>query len=278
MGPIRLGVSFFAGAMGAWVVYGVPEVGTLLGPWGIMGYTLSLIVPFVGVAWLAPRLTKMVPNGFTALEFAQKRFGTTMYYFTLLVSIFYMFIYIVAEYTAAGSAISAMTGYALEDGWQVTLGVALISSAYTAYGGLAVSIFTDLFQGVIVFILVILGCAAGFASADASASAIKSAAQWTDGGFGALIALVLALAGASAFDQSLWQRAYAAKDSRSLWLGVGVGVSLITPVMIIFGLAGVVAMAEYPEDAAGVSRQRSGVREAGMGRAAREDNLKANGN
>jgi len=261
MGAFKTGVSFFAGAMGAWVVYGVPEVGTLLGPWGIMGYSLSLVIPYVGVAWLAPRLTRVVPNGFTALDFAQKRYGNVMYYFTLLVSIFYLFIFLVAEYSAAGGAVSAMTNYTLGDstgnGWQVTLGVALISAAYTAFGGLAVSIFTDLFQGIIVFLLIIIGCIAGFANSSTTSKAVEDAAQWTDAGFGSLITLVLALTGAAAFDQSLWQRAYAAKDSKTLWKASGIACMFIVPVTIIFGIAGIVGRAEFPEDSLAVSPAQS---------------------
>jgi len=33
VGWAKVGFSIFAGAMGAWVVYAVPEVGVLLGPW-----------------------------------------------------------------------------------------------------------------------------------------------------------------------------------------------------------------------------------------------------
>ena len=46
VGAIRLGFSFFSSAMGSWIVFGVPQAGALMGPWGVIGYTLALVVPF----------------------------------------------------------------------------------------------------------------------------------------------------------------------------------------------------------------------------------------
>ena len=57
----------------------------------------GLLRPASAVPWLAPRVLKQAPEGFTALDYAKKRYGTVMYYFGLLVSLFYLFIYMVAE-------------------------------------------------------------------------------------------------------------------------------------------------------------------------------------
>merc|ERR1719383_1613559 len=54
MGWIRLGFSFFAGALGAWTVYSVPQVGADVGPWGIIMYAVALFLPYVILPWLAP--------------------------------------------------------------------------------------------------------------------------------------------------------------------------------------------------------------------------------
>merc|ERR1719240_2538498 len=215
MGWIRLGFSFFAGALGAWTVYSVPQVGADVGPWGIIMYAVALFLPYVILPWLAPRVLKQAPEGFTALDYAKKRYGTVMYYFGLLVSLFYLFIYMVAEYTSAGGAISALTNYTLTD-WHVTIGVALVSATYTAYGGMATSILTDMVQGCVMFSLVVIGCAAGFHFSKTSASAIHHAARWSSVGF----------------------------SQCSL---------LIMPVMILFGISGIIGAVMNPADAATAS-------------------------
>ena len=81
----------------------------------------------------------------------------------------------------------------------------------------------------------------------ASVEAIANAAPWTNQGFGAIITLVLAVMGASLFDQTLWQRAYAVKNQKHLWIAVGTSIGLIIPVMLTFGMGGIVGKALYPE-------------------------------
>jgi len=249
VGWAKVGFSIFAGAMGAWVVYAVPEVGVLLGPWGVMGYAASLILPFYLVAFLAPRVKRLTPNAFTALDFVRDRYGLFVYYMLWLAVIIYLFIFLVAEYTSAGGVVQAYTGYMLAS-WKVNLGVAIITSAYTAYGGLGVSIVTDVVQAGFVIVLVVIGCIAAIAESDASSDAISGSgsARWTDSGFEGLVVLVLALFGATLFDTSVWQRVIAARTQRDVWLGMTFAVGLILPVMFLFGFAGIVGSAVYPED------------------------------
>jgi len=252
MGWIRLGFSFFAGALGAWTVYSVPQVGADVGPWGIIMYAVALFLPYVILPWLAPRVLKQAPEGFTALDYAKKRYGTVMYYFGLLVSLFYLFIYMVAEYTSAGGAISALTNYTLTD-WHVTIGVALVSATYTAYGGMATSILTDMVQGCVMFSLVVIGCAAGFHFSKTSASAIHHAARWSSVGFSQCSPLIIGVVASGLFDMTMWQRAYAAKSSRELWQASLLGALLIMPVMILFGISGIIGAVMNPADAATAS-------------------------
>ena len=58
-----------------------------------------------------------------------------------------------AQYTASSNAILSLTSFTTRETWQITLGVALITAAYTAYGGLITSISTDFVQGIIVIVL-----------------------------------------------------------------------------------------------------------------------------
>ena len=77
------------------------------------------------------------------------------------------------QYTSAGGAISALTNYTLTD-WHVTIGVALVSATYTAYGGMATSILTDMVQGCVMFSL---GESAALACSHTAAATWATAAR-----------------------------------------------------------------------------------------------------
>ena len=207
------------------------------------------------------------------------------------------------QYTSAGGAISALTNYTLTD-WHVTIGVALVSATYTAYGGMATSILTDMVQGCVMFSLgesaalacsscsasvsrrrwlartpqrrhgrlrrvavhssppdtapplcraVVIGCAAGFHFSKTSASAIHHAARWSSVGFSQCSPLIIGVVASGLFDMTMWQRAYAAKSSRELWQASLLGALLIMPVMILFGISGIIGAVMNPADAATVS-------------------------
>ena len=94
----------------------------------------------------------------------------------------------------------------------------------------------------------IVGCAAAFSQSTAPASAINAAAKWTSQGFGTLTSLMIGLSGATLFNQSVWLRCYAAKDNWAMWKGIILGALLIAPTMILFGLSGILSLAEFPID------------------------------
>jgi Na+/proline symporter len=251
-----VGFSLFAGAMGGWVIYAVPEVSVLMGPWGLIGYSLSMMIPYLALPMVTPLVLKRAPKGFTMLEFTRKRFGWVLYYVTVFITMMYLFIVLVAEYTTISYVVEDMVGYdanwqPLMDGYKVSLGIALMTAIYTMYGGLAISIFTDRIQSCIVLVFVVLACSAGFSNAS-SATHDKLqdsfASQWTAQGFGSLLVLIIGVFGSAAFDQAVWQRAYAAKNNQTLWKGCWFAVALICPVMLIFGFVGIVANAEFGTD------------------------------
>ena len=104
--------------------------------------------------WHADReFRKLYPNGKTLIELIRLRFGNKLFKLILLLSIFYMTIFLIAEVTAISILIKYISG---TDLWITALIIIFCSLTYTLYGGLRASIFTDNLQFIIIFLLLII--------------------------------------------------------------------------------------------------------------------------
>ena len=79
----------------------------------------------------------------------RKKFGKSLFKLILLMTIFYMFIFLCAEVTAVAVLINYISGTEL---WITALIVLLATLTYTLYGGLRASIFTDNIQMIVISI------------------------------------------------------------------------------------------------------------------------------
>ena len=185
-GMLSLTLSFFASGAGAWIIFAVPEAAILGGPIALFGYVIACIVPLVLIGWIAPILREKVPTGITFFEYIQVRYGTYVNIYVTLTSLFYMFLYLSAEFTAVGQGIdnfcgSAPPGAELQGpGLAVVIGTSLITMLYTSYGGLPISLTTDKVQGVGMIVLATLvsiaACAKAFFPAPAADTGVNNTA------------------------------------------------------------------------------------------------------
>ncbi|HEY9658037.1 MAG TPA: hypothetical protein V6C65_06270, partial [Allocoleopsis sp.] len=134
-------------AMGIWILFSPPEVGATSGIAGIVGYCLGSAAPIAVFTQIGPRIRQLMPNGHSLNEFVLHRFGNAMYLLTLVIIIFYMFIYLAAELTGIAKAVQILAEVPL--GW-TALVVITATFIYTAYGGLGASIFTDAIQFIVI--------------------------------------------------------------------------------------------------------------------------------
>ena len=156
---------FFASGMGAWVIYGSPEMGAIRTTswWDVLS-CLRLGGGRLGCSWLGPVVKRKVgeDQGFSAVDFALKRYGRLMQLLVMGVSTFYMFIYVVAELTTIANVYATFVGKSTvgTDSEHYTTKISSIvvifTWAYTALAGLPASILTDKFQGVTISIFVIM--------------------------------------------------------------------------------------------------------------------------
>eukprot|EP00746_Dinoflagellata_sp_MGD_P145557 gnl/MRDRNA2_/MRDRNA2_78151_c0_seq2.p1 gnl/MRDRNA2_/MRDRNA2_78151_c0~~gnl/MRDRNA2_/MRDRNA2_78151_c0_seq2.p1 ORF type:complete len:525 (-),score=75.30 gnl/MRDRNA2_/MRDRNA2_78151_c0_seq2:174-1748(-) len=240
-GAISLGLSFFASSMGAWVLFAAPEVGILSGWWGTLGYALASSFPFVAVAIIGPLIQKRFPDGFCLTDWVRQRFGRALQLYVALISVFYMWIYLVAELTSVGNLIRDMAGL---DPLNSLLPVSIFTMLYTSLAGLPASIWTDRLQGVIMAIFVVVTVLACFSGLDIREEKWDKVSFWSGKGFESLVTLVLAILGAELFNMGNWQRVYAAQSPTALRRGCAFGASLIFLTMVLFGVAGMLAEAQ----------------------------------
>lgn len=240
-GCVSLGLSFFASSMGAWVLFAAPEVGIISGWWGVLGYALASALPFGFVAVLGPVIRRRFAEGFCLADWVRQRFGRATQLYVAIVSIFYMWIYLVAELTSVGNLILSMSGL---DPLHALLPVSLFTVLYTTFAGLPASIWTDRLQGVIMALFVLVALIACFSDVEIASGKWEAVSTWSDKGFESLVTLVLAILGAELFNMGNWQRVYAASDEAALRKGCALGAGLIFPTMMLFGIAGMLAKAQ----------------------------------
>ena len=249
----QVGMSYFAGGMGAWVYYGSTEMGanTRLSWWGVLGYSLASAIPAVVMIYIAPAIKDFVgdKNGFSVTDFALSRFGRTTQLVTAFMSTMYLFIYLCAEITTIGNVAVLFCGASDEYTRKAVLAtLCVITLTYTMLCGLPASVVTDRLQGIMISGFMIFFTILVLAKNRVSASAMKAASKSTTSGFTVMVTLIIAVLAAELFNAGQWQRVYAAKSTQDLRKGLAFGAALIFIVMWFFGVLGVIAAAKFADD------------------------------
>ena len=238
-----------ASVIGAWVLLSPAEAGTWAGMVALIGYGVGQAAPLVAFMFVGIRMRRLMPEGHSLTEYVWHRYGPQMYAFTLGVIVFYMFVFLSAELTGIAEAVHLLAETPL---WTTALIVGLLTVAYTAYGGIRASIFTDGIQFTLILPLLVVSFIAavvalgGFGEAfDPVRDKAPQLLSLTHGPgieFGAT--LIIAILAANMFHQGFWQRVYTTKDERSLKMGFGVAGVVVIPLIFLAGLLGVIAVGQ----------------------------------
>ena len=153
VGLFSLTTSLTASALGAWILFGPASAATWGGIGAVIGYSLGTAFPMFFLIYLGKKIRKEFPKGSSLIEFMRKKFGKSLFKLILLITIFYMFIFLCAEVTAVAVLINYISGTKL---WITALIVLLSTLAYTLYGGLRASIFTDNIQMIVIGVLLLI--------------------------------------------------------------------------------------------------------------------------
>ena len=245
-----LTTSLVASALGAWILFGPVAAATWGGIGAVIGYAFGTAFPMIFLIYFGSKIRSEFPKGSSLIEFMRKKFGKSLFKLILLMTIFYMFIFLCAEVTAVAVLINYLSG---TDLWITALIVLLATLTYTLYGGLRASIFTDNIQMIVIgFLLLILILTISSSTGDNFSFALikeKNPQLLSSSyipSYTAGLTFFIAVAATNLFHQGNWQRVYAAKDYNTLKSALIISFFIIVPIVFLMGFIGMVSFSIDP--------------------------------
>ena len=243
-GTLSLTSSLVASALGAWILFGPASAATWGGIGSVIGYSLGTAIPMIALIYLGKKIRKTFPSGITFTQFIFHKIGKNLFKSILLLSVFYMFIFLCAEVTAVAMLVNYISSVPL---WITAALVIATTLIYTLYGGLRASILTDNFQFLIIIILLLVCMYNIFSSDFVSYQDItnnsgnllsgKYISNYTAG-----LTFFIAVAATNLFHQGNWQRVFAAKNYEVLKKSLKLSFLIIIPIVFFMGITGIIAI------------------------------------
>ena len=106
IGTLSLTSSLVASALGAWILFGPASAATWGGIGAVIGYSLGTAFPMIALIYLGKKIRKIFPSGITFTQFIFYKIGKNLFKAILLISIFYIFIFLCVEVTAVAILIN----------------------------------------------------------------------------------------------------------------------------------------------------------------------------
>ncbi len=211
-----LTTSLSASALGAWILFGPASAATWGGIGAVIGYALGTAAPMLFLLNFGPKIRREFPNGMSLTEFVKRRFGTRVLKIILILILFYLTIFLIAEVTAIAFLLNLISKTPL---W-ITSGLTLIICLlYILRGGFKLSIITDKYQflivlGIILFsIFLILGNLEINSYELIKKNSTKLVSKNYIPNYTAGLTFFIAVAATNLFHQGNWQRVFAAKNN-----------------------------------------------------------------
>ena len=184
----------------------------------------------------------MYPTAGSLGEVMTLRYGPVMKGCAVVVALFNMAIFMLAEFTTIGALFQDFVG---TKNYPIIIVMAILTTAYSCYGGLLVSIVTDQIQaGVSLLFLLVLSIYV-WANFDQPLvegfGELKPLLGVNDTGLGAIYVMPASLMAATLFNEGMWQRVWAAEDRRALQHGAIGGCCAVIVAIFLYGLFGFIA-------------------------------------
>ena len=252
IGLFSLTTSLVASALGAWILFGPASASTWGGIGAVIGYALGTGFPMIFLIYLGKKIRTDFPKGSSLIEYMRQKFGKSLFKLILLMTIFYMFIFLCAEVTAVAVLINYISGTEL---WITALIVIISTLTYTLYGGLRASIFTDNIQMFVIAVLLLItisyitlfnGNNFSFEFIESKNPQLLSSSYVPS--YTAGLTFFIAVAATNLFHQGNWQRVYAAKNYETLKKGLIISFLIIVPIVFLMGFIGMVSFSVDPSN------------------------------
>jgi len=226
-----LTASLTASALGAWILFGPASAATWGGIGAVIGYSLGTAAPMLFLYNFGPKIRKEFPKGLTLTEFIKKRFGIKILKISLILILFYLTIFLIAEVTAIASLLNFISQVPL---WLTAGATLIICLLYILRGGFKLSIITDKYQFSFIVVIILMSFLLILENLDLTSYEIikKNSPNLIDKNYlpnyTAGLTFFIAVAATNLFHQGNWQRVFSAKNNSIL------KTSLIYSSVIIF--------------------------------------------
>ena len=211
-----LTTSLSASALGAWILFGPASAATWGGIGAVIGYALGTAAPMLFLLNFGPKIRREFPNGMSLTEFIKRRFGTGILKIMLILILFYLTIFLIAEVTAIAFLINLISKTPL---W-ITSGLTLIICLlYILRGGFKLSIITDKYQFIIILSIILFSIFLILGNLEMNSYELikKNSAKLISKNYipnyTAGLTFFIAVAATNLFHQGIWQRVFAAKNN-----------------------------------------------------------------
>ena len=211
-----LTTSLSASALGAWILFGPASAATWGGIGAVIGYALGTAAPMLFLLNFGPKIRKEFPNGMSLTEFIKRRFGTGILKIMLILILFYLTIFLIAEVTAIAFLLNLISKTPL---W-ITSGLTLIICLlYILRGGFKLSIITDKYQFIIVLSIILFSIFLILGNLEINSYELikKNSAKLISKNYipnyTAGLTFFIAVAATNLFHQGNWQRVFASKNN-----------------------------------------------------------------
>lgn len=161
-GPFLIGWSFYAAAVGAWVIASPASYAAYGGMLGLVMYSLASGLPFIMIAFAGAKIQSKMPGVLSFTDYIGWRFGLVSKTLAFAIVLFNMSIALLAEYVTIGSIFQSFVGSVP---YSMILVTGILTTIYTSWGGLIVSLYTDQIQGaasVLLFVVLAIYLAVTF--------------------------------------------------------------------------------------------------------------------
>ena len=211
-----LTTSLSASALGAWILFGPASAATWGGIGAVIGYALGTAAPMLFLLNFGPKIRREFPNGMSLTEFIKRRFGTGILKIMLILILFYLTIFLIAEVTAIAFLLNLISKTPL---W-ITSGLTLIICLlYILRGGFKLSIITDKYQFIIVLSIILFSIFLILGNLEINSyelikkNSTKLVSKNYIPNYTAGLTFFIAVAATNLFHQGNWQRVFAARNN-----------------------------------------------------------------
>lgn len=228
--------------MSSSLFFGYPQLAVIpnAGILGLAAYCFSTVAPLWVFAWLGPQIRRICPDGFTLSEYIRRRYGWPVGVLSALIFVGFMFCFMLVELNTYGSTVNVLGGV---NPTIAALVIALITTIYTAYGGFKASLYTDNANAIIIMIFIVIASIAIGVNLDIDHARVESSGLLKPQRLGGELWYILtaALVFSQMFNQGFWQRVFASKNNKALYLSVAFATIPLFAICFIVGMAGPLA-------------------------------------